>query len=241
MKIPVIIPAFEAEKTLSAVLRSLPAELCEPIVAFNGKTSTEAAAITDNYGVTHYQFAEQGKLPAIQKTLRRLGDAALQPLVILDADTVPLSPRRWVRHMTAALRPEEDMPASAAGPVIFHGRDIPTVCARTIRRSIQGLVSQDVRWYGPNMSIFLRDRATLGAVLSLGHKWPGEDKAIADTIIENGGRHRETPHPNALALTPLTPTMPSVWLWVSKGGLVARQAMIEDYRRRAAPGSHSYL
>jgi glycosyltransferase involved in cell wall biosynthesis len=64
MKTPVIIPAYNEEQNIHKLLRSLPSELVDPIVAVNGSTDN-TADIAESFGAKVYSLPEQGKLPAI--------------------------------------------------------------------------------------------------------------------------------------------------------------------------------
>jgi glycosyltransferase involved in cell wall biosynthesis len=114
-KIPVIIPAFNEEERIAATLASLPEEFVDPIVAVNG-TTDRTSEIVENFGVPVLETDEQGKLPAIQMTLKSLGERALSPLIILDADTRPLMPVLWQTLMNDYLTD-----ASHGGPVVVGG------------------------------------------------------------------------------------------------------------------------
>src|SRR6266568_4712325 len=96
VKTPVIIPAYNEERNIARLLSVLPADLVEPIVAVNGSTD-KTAEIAESFDVKVYDIPEQGKVPAIQYVLHHLGDRALDPLLVLDADNIPLFPRRWYK------------------------------------------------------------------------------------------------------------------------------------------------
>lgn len=241
-KTPVIIPAFQAESTLESVLGALPRGDCDPIIAFNGPTSPHALDIASSFGVQHFIGETRGKLPAIQETLRRLGDKAIQPCMVLDADTRPVFPKAWLRTMLAALHPETKTPVSISGLVVFDiGTRMPiTSLARTSSRLLKAYMNKAYGCYGPNVALHIQNKDVLSSILDLPHYWFGEDRAMADKIIEHGGSHQNVLHPLTLARTPLSLSHSSIWWRLIHGPDLARKQLVHSYEQRGPAGSTTY-
>ena len=211
MKTPVIIPAYNDEKNIGALLRTLPRDLVEPIVSVSGSTD-RTAAIAYNRGAKVMDNPELGKLPAIQRALRYLGDRALQPLIILDADAFPIFPKAWYSRMVGAMEDEVGRQSVVSGPVWFTPNEHSSYAAaatRSIYRlSETALSSGATRFSGeggarhnPNLGLHIFDKNLLDEVLALDHYWPGDDSAITEKVVnDNDGAYRQLVCPAAMVL-----------------------------------------
>ena len=133
MKTKVIIPAYNEAHTIRRTLDSLPADLTEPIVAVNGEDDG-TLAIAEQLGAEVLLSEEQGKIRAIQQALGYIGSsAALEPILLLDADTQPIFARRWHDGMVDRLQ-SDDRPTSIGGPVIFTGKPAHEAVLRSVYR-----------------------------------------------------------------------------------------------------------
>lgn len=247
MKTPVIIPAFNEERRLERTLHYLPDSVA-PIIAINGSDDLSnylTAAIAEQFGAEVQIIPEQGKLPAIQKVLRGLGDRALEPLLILDADTRPLFPKHWHSHMLHDLS-TEGVPQVVGGPVWFTGRPIGESAIRSVWRAGRALASahdtslERVGQCGPNMGIKLEKNHVLKAILDLEHTWPGEDIALTQAVIDNGGDFHQPVHPFACTTTPTSLSFVSLSQRLRIGRDESRKIISERYAARGAPGSKPY-
>jgi len=248
MKTPVIIPAFKEERVIGQTLASLPGSLVDPYVVVNGSTD-RTAEIADSYGATVINLEAQGKLPAIQHTLRILGNRALEPLIILDADTRPLMPKRWhdamLKHLIGT---EPEIPAALGGPVWFKDGGLLNATAhsllqlRRVKRDVKSRTAESgVVQAGPNMGLYIQNEALLEQILELPHEWPGEDKAIIEKVISNSGKYIQPLQPSIYALTRMREAFPTIAerLRISREETVRR--INEHYIQRAAPGSRPHL
>lgn len=249
MKTPVIVPAYNEERHIGTVLSKLPANKVEPIIAINGSTDS-TYKIAENFGVQIINLPEQGKLPAVQYTLRLLGERALQPLLILDGDTYPLFPNAWHDAMCKQLTKttvDTKRPITTGGLVWHTEANMLHSLLKIISATKKATKVHEVpnmRYsgiYGPNMGIYLRNNDTLRAVLDLPHYWPGEDIAIANTAIEHGGLHKPVVSFRALAVSPLSVSAVSLTDYLRGGAAKSCQDGVADYISRGAVGSQPYL
>src|SRR6478609_2439605 len=72
----------------------------------NGCTD-DTRAVVDECNVRFESYDQRGKLPAIQATLKKMGMAALEPMLLLDGDTTPIFPHSWHDAMMSILSKEE--------------------------------------------------------------------------------------------------------------------------------------
>src|ERR1700694_2186831 len=121
MPVPVIIPARNEAEHIGASLEALSRQTysVDPFVVVNG-CNDETPDIARSMGAMVLE-SKEGKMPAIQEALHYLGKRALSSLIILDADTKPLS-RNWSDRMVRTMQglPTEK-PAVIWGPYLFHG------------------------------------------------------------------------------------------------------------------------
>ena len=250
MKTPVIIAAYNEEKRISETLRSLPADLTEPIVAVNGSTDA-TAEIARSFGVQVLELEEQGKLPAIQSALGSLGQRALEPLMILDADTVPVNPVKWHRIMTKQLNARGDVPMMTSGPVWFtseYGAHIGPA-ARSLFRVAQAAATRTIAantglkggQYGPNQGMRIQRPEILDSVMALGHYWPLDDVALTETVADTEqGSFKQLVHKDAFAYTPESLSFPPLSFYLKNGMKKAVDATVQAYADRGAKGSQPY-
>lgn len=239
MKTTIIIPAFNEEKYIAETLNSLPGDLVDPIVAVNG-SSDKTAEIAESLGAKVMDFEQQGKLPAVQNVLRHLGNRALKPLVILDADTHPVMPRRWHNAMIKLLTTEEATPAVIGGPVWFSETDMTSNSIRwllRLRASIKTTRDSRIWQAGPNMGLYIQNKATLERILELPHYWPGEDQAIIREILRSPGTYKQPFNPALHTVTRIHAGMPSIRERLQIGRPAYNDRVTENYLSRAAPGS----
>src|ERR1035441_5227722 len=231
MKTVVIIPAFNEENYIAQTLGSLPGDLVEPIVAVNG-SSDNTANIAESFGATVMNFEQQGKLPAIQKVLRHLGKRAIDPLMILDADTHPVMPRRWPNTMIKLLTAEVKTPAVIGGPVWLSETDITSNSVRwllRLRAAIRTTRDSRIGQAGPNMGLYIQNDATLEKILALPHYWPGEDRAIVGEILSSSGTYQQPFNPALHVVTRVHAGMPSIIERLQIGKEEYGDRFIENY------------
>lgn len=244
MRTPVIIPAYNEADRIQAALSNLPQDETYPIVAVNG-SSDNTAEIARSFGAQTHVVDEQGKMPAIQSVLRSLGEQALEPIIILDADTRPIFPRHWRSGLVALLSATKD-PAVVGGPIIYTGQPRGEALLRTAYRAARAAkfsgdttISRSVQ-FGPNMAIKLASDTVLKAVQGLPNYWPSEDKALAQTIIDHGGTYTGSVDPRLLTLTPTSISAISLTDRIKLGAAETKRVVEQRYIERAAPASMPY-
>lgn len=241
MKTPVLIPARNEAEHIGRTLKGLPTDV-EPIVIPNGCTD-ETETIVEQIGATIIRSSSEGKLPSIQAGLQYLGKGALEPLIILDADTVPLFPRQWLTHMLkAASSAGEEQPTVVSGAVIYVGINPILAAWRNAghwRNLIRTRSEQDQGVTGGNMLLSLQDPEALDHILALPNYWPRDDTAIRDAILSEKGRSVKSLHPATTALT-AGDRFPSLCERLRIGHDQTWKGILQTYLDEAPPGSLPY-
>jgi len=249
MKTPVIVPAYNEANYLGKVLTRLPADRVEPIVANNGSTDA-TGRIAELFGARVITMPEQGKLPAVQHSLKQLGKRALGPVLILDGDTYPLFPAAWhdtMREQLIGMFADTKRPVTTGGLVWYTEANVLhsfLKLASATKKATKVHRVPNMRYsgvYGPNMGIHLRSNDTLDAVLDLPHYWPGEDIAIANTAISRGGVHKAIVGIRALAVSPMSVSAVSLLDYLRGGAKKSCEDGVADYISRGAAGSQPYI
>ena len=246
MKTPVMIPAYNESSRIGRTLECLPADLVEPIVVVNG-SSDDTAEIARGFGVKVIETERQGKMPAIQLGLREMGARALEPFILLDADTKPVAPRLWSSVLLRALQPDIAEPKAISAPVYFtKNPDDPksshaSAFVRSAYRQIHGAAARVIpgaapAYYGPNQAYKLQNSETLESVLALDHIWPEEDVAMTNVIIEHGGSFTQSIDNRAIVTSPESAAFAPFLDYVFHPSEV-HAAVAEAYRRNAPPDS----
>lgn len=250
MKTPIIIAAYNEEKRIAETLRSLPASVTEPIVAVNGTTDA-TADIARSFGAKVYDFEEQGKLPAIQKVLGLLGHRALEPLLMLDADTRPIYPTKWYEAMMKQLYANGTDAMIASAPVWFtseRGKNASTT-ARSLFRVTQAALTRKSAMstglgggqYGANQGLRIERQEILDRVMALGHYWPMEDVALAEAIADNeNSSFVQLINRDVFAYTPESDSFPPISYYFKHGMRKAVDYTIKTYVDRGAAGSQPF-
>jgi glycosyltransferase involved in cell wall biosynthesis len=206
MRIPTLIAARNEENHIGRTLDVLSRQSygVEPIVVVNG--SNDGTADIARANGAQVLESPEGKVPALQEGLRYLARRALEPVLILDADSRPLS-KRWSTRMSEQLRSsEEQQPSMVWGPYVFNGEINPVLGAFFSATSMQ------VSWAdrhkdkprtirGGNTGLYMKKYELLEELLSLDNYWPREDVAIFDTMKEYGANHGVVLNPEAWVLT----------------------------------------
>ena len=190
-RLPVIIAAKDEERFIGRALERLDRGTTVPFVVTNG-SSDRTAEIARGFGARVEELPESGKLPAIQYAMRELGHEALGPVLFMDADSLPFSPKRWASEMMKGMN-DDKRAAVVAGTIAFNDGS-PIVSAlrsfkevhRTWRIAMSGEAPIDAV-YGANMGLRLNTEERLEKILELPHIWPGEDRCIASMVQRWGG------------------------------------------------------
>lgn len=239
MPTPVIIPAHNEANFLDRTLGHMPKD-CDPIVIANGCTD-RTPAITRSFGATLIELSDKSKTRAFQQGLRHLGRRATEPMLLLDADTYPLS-RHWPQAMCASFE-SAGSPQCAVGPVVYTGGVSRAAnIVRTAKRYLinsRAYLQGTTRPCGQNMALRL-DEKTLEAMLGMDDYWPGEDVAIRDIVINNGGTEHGILNPLALVLTDSARAKGLIHR-LREGRAETKREMYGSYIEDAPPGSIPYV
>jgi hypothetical protein len=242
MKTPVLIAARNEAAHIAKTLEALPVTV-EPIVIPNGCVDN-TAEIAARAGATIVKGSPEGKMPALQHGLHHLGDRALEPLIILDADSYPLFPKRWPLPLLAGReRLDTQEPAVVVGPYVFNDIDFVSSAWRNLGHWRQYIKKarhdQNHGAAGCNSLIDLKRASVLRAIMDLPNIWPREDVAIKDTILEQGGNFGKSVHPLAIVAT-RGDRFPGWLKRIRLGRAVSQQGIRQSYLDEAAPGSVPY-
>ena len=249
MKTTVMIPAFNEERNIAKTLESLPADLVSPLVVVNG-SNDRTAEIARSFGAEVLETERQGKMPAIQFALKEMGARALDPMLLIDADTRPVFPRMWAKVMTASLHPETSQPVEISAPVWFTRNELDpkstafSAAARSLYRQVHGGIARihpnaNPAYYGPNQGLKIATDEALEAVLSVGHFWPKEDVATADAIRENGGTFTQLIDPRVISTSPESAAFAPLIDYIKRPSEVD-QSVADAYRKDAPKDSSAY-
>lgn len=204
MNTPVLIAARNEAENIGRTLKCLPRNI-EPIVLANG-CEDNTVNIARDFGVRVHELDQPGKLPALQQGMKLLGNRALEPFVTLDADTRPLVAQRWINALRVS-RDElpKDKPAVVIGGLLLKTKNPVSAAlhsaAHARRHFIYSTDPDNGTFSGANMLLNLHDDETLERVLAMPHIWPGEDVALKDVVVDQGGKSLKTLKPCSLAIT----------------------------------------
>lgn len=241
MKAPILIAACNEEAYIGQTLGRFDAHATELHVIVNGSedaTAEEARRFTPHV----YELEDMGKLPAIQYGLRKLGKRAMEPLLFLDADSYPVSPRGWERTMTKAV--QGNLPAVASGLIGFRDAEgFGDSAVRSGRRVQQALVSRKLAdlnsTFGANMALNIATEEMLERILSMEHTWPGEDRYLTSLVRANG-KFTQLVNPASLVFTSAR-WLPSLRHRLEVGQQAAGDLVKQTYADRRAPGVTHYF
>lgn len=244
MKTKVIIPAYNEGTRLKHTLDSLPRHLVDPIVAING-SNDNTAEIAGNFGAEVHITTERGKMLAIQEVLHSLGDYALNPLLILDADTMPVFPTRWHNGMLTLLTHQEK-PTIIGGPVWYKGKPLGEALLRTAYRAGRAVlykndteIERSVQ-FGPNMALKIQTDALLDEFMNIPNYWPGEDRAMTQTVLDQDGIYLRPVSVDLITTTPTSISAISLKDRLQLGAEESSHEVEQRYIERGNPDSEPY-
>jgi glycosyltransferase involved in cell wall biosynthesis len=239
-RVPALIPAFEEQDYIGATLAAIDTRSVEPIVIVNGQNQGKTIDIVRNFadaGVTLLESAVQGQLPALQYGMSWLGERALDPVLLLDADSRPLRPKHWARAMTKDM--PRDKPSVVAGPFAFEGGKSSDMVLRNIREYLLALKAQAThqpRVYGRNMALHLYDDDTLAAFMDLPHVWLHNDQMMANNVVSHDGDAIQAFGLNSTVITSARYKRTLLQILV-RGKEWSNAQIIQSYRDRKAPSA----
>lgn len=237
MSTPVLIPARnEAEyisQTLSTLTRST-----EPIVISNGSLDA-TADIARTFGVTVIENDVEGKFVAIQSGLRYLGRRATDPVLILDADSRPVS-NKWPDVMRKALEDNPGIPILAGGPVYFTDHIDPlSGLFYSLKPVLEARSKGETHIRGANMLLHIATSSLLNQILSMPNYWQGEEAALSDVFTEAGGQVKQVLGIKASVVTDGS-RLTSLWTRVRFGADYTHRHFVDSYLKDAPPSAISY-
>jgi hypothetical protein len=191
MSFPVLIPARNEAAHIAKTLHVLPPE-AEPIVIPNGCDEDDITPeIAEEFGATVLEGSPRGKMRAIQFGMQHLGERALEPFMVLDGDTRPLRPEKWLGAMTQTRTElDHDRPAVVTGSYRYEGLHPVTLVMLNAVVRLNNRVNHQKPGYamsGANMLLHLKDQATVHSILELPNIWPLADQAIRAVALNHGG------------------------------------------------------
>lgn len=206
METPVLIPARNEEAHIGKTLDTLSRQYSKvrPIVIVNGSTDRTADIAADKSATL--LESQEGVIPAIQEGLRSLGKTALDAVIVLDADTRPVSKRWSERHVTEANLLSINRPNISWGQVVFRD-DINSIIGAVFSATAMKVAWADRHKIHPrtirggNMALRIHNEELLDELLSLPSYWPRSDLAIYDTFLKHDAEKKVLFHPESWAYT----------------------------------------
>lgn len=242
MSVPVIIPARNEAEHIATTLQALPPDV-EPYVVPNG-CKDETATIAESCGAVVLHGSTEGKIPALQFAIQHLGERALEPFLMLDADSHPRFPNRWLQAMWDA-RETLDMsrPAVVTGPYLFEGHDPITSTIRNLskRWDLRSLHKDpESSMSAANMLFDLQEEIVVARILALPNIWRAEDKAIRDQVRLSGGHLAHTINRHARVVTDATDRHLNLFQELMLSASANHRRLEASYTADAPPGSMTY-
>lgn len=207
--LPVIIPAHNEERDIPSTLLALARSEIEvmPIVMDNG-SSDHTADFARQMGAKTITESEPSKMRATQLGLEYAKSLGHKRVLFTDADTLP--GKKWAAAMYG-LSQDIDLNSGGllAGPVFFdHGPSLATDGIRTLNGYLRD-VSRKMSTTklpltrGANYLLTLDHEGLLyeGLQRLPANLFPGEDLAIRDTVVQNGGKVVSTLRPETFVYT----------------------------------------
>jgi hypothetical protein len=91
------------------------------------------------------------------------------------------------------------------------------------------------------MGLNLKSEAVLDEILELPHLWPGEDRAIVDTVISNDGEYLQPITLGAMTVTDFSNSYPTMLRRLMMSSGTCGEQIQAAYLERGAPGSVPYV
>jgi glycosyltransferase involved in cell wall biosynthesis len=208
--IPVLIAAHNEEQTLPFSLTAL-ARQTRPVhpLVINNASEDATAQVAEMFGAEVIDEPHAGKVRALQTGIAHVLEGAGVTggaILFTDADTVPVA--GWAHTMSAAVAGRPD--TMATGLRIFHGAEnaqqlgingIRTVYA-AIKSAARELKNAPPVAAGHNMALTSSLSETLlESLMLLPNYFPGQDAAMRDKVIENGGTVKSLFTPEGIVFT----------------------------------------
>lgn len=249
MKTPVLIAARNEQAGIARLLTHLPADTVEPVVIANGCID-DTASVAREFGATVIEREMPGKMPALQHGLRYVAASrsiAHTSILFTDADSWPVTSRAWISTMRSSLEgtgADPGQPRLTVGPLVYRlGAGFPSNVARTVLNSVRQTLSLGgvgiASWPGANMGLYLTDPYQHEAIQDIPHYWPGEDRAIRDTVVSLGGIALFCPHP-ALSVYTESRYAQNFFQQFAHPKPERRRRSLAHYQMRAAEGARPY-
>jgi hypothetical protein len=202
MATPVLIPARQEAEHIGRTLEALPRDV-EPIVIPNGPEDA-TVRIAVEAGATVLSGSREGKIRALQHGVSYLGERAIEPFFILDADTRPFMPGRWVGNMLDSRgQMDTTKPGVIMSPYVFSGIDPLSMAWRNLGHWKWFIRTFHDPNHGAtgNMLLDLHTRAARDDFMDLPNVWPKDDVAVRDLVLGHGGNVGKSFTPTALLVT----------------------------------------
>lgn len=235
--LPVLIPARNEAAVIKRTLNSLPHQV-EPIVVANDCTDN-TVEIAEKFGATVIEQEKGGKLLALQSGLKHLGERALEPVLVLDADSRPIS-KRWHKTMERATQRQPAVPRLVGGLVCFtSGIDALSGLVYSFKPVIDAKRNGDSHIRGANLAMRITSQQLLDRILDLPNYWPGEEPALVESFRDYDGQIALTTNPMAMVATDGS-RLTSLSTRITRGGQYTHNHFVDSYQQDAAAGTVAY-
>ncbi len=237
-RVPVLIPARNEAKCISRTLESLPGSV-EPIVITNDCVDN-TAEIAGNLGATVIKSEHGGKLLALQSGLRHLGSRALDTVLIIDADSQPIS-KQWHKVMERACSGSRSSSPRLVGGLVYFTRGIDPLSGLvySLKPVTDANRNGQAHIRGANIAARIDNVDLLDQILELPNYWPGEESALVNTFKEYDAEVIQSLDPRAVVVTDGS-RLTSIATRFIRGGQYTRQHFAGSYRLDASEGTLAY-
>lgn len=237
-RLPVLIPARNEADCIARTLESLPVDV-EPIIITNNCTD-DTTKVAEGFGVTVLKNDEAGKLPALQTGLKYLGSRALNTVLLLDADSQPVT-RRWASLMEHASLGNGSSTPKLAGGLVYFARNIDPVSGLiySLKPVLDANRTGKAHIRGANIAMTISDSDLLDRILDLPNYWPGVEPAIVDTFENFGGEVAQLFDIRAMVTTDGS-RLTTLLTRFRHGGQYTHNHFVDSYQVDAPAGSIAY-
>ncbi len=206
--VPVLIAARNEAHDLPATLLSLAHSRVSvsPVVIENG-SEDDTARYAEEMGALVLRSELPAKMAALQLGVSYVAGNRSDANEVLFTDADTLVGPDWVAAMKERLgTTAADSAIATAGCIFTHGEKLSVDTARSLniltKRVLSQVLKKDTFANGNNMAIRFGDNETIDAYNSLDPLlFVGEEKAITDIVVANGGKIEQTMHPASIVAT----------------------------------------
>lgn len=203
--------------------------------------------IANSFGVTTLEVESRGKMHAIQAGVGFLGARAVtEPFILLDADSYPVFPNKWVNALQCARvdHIDGDVPAVVVGSFVYrNGAGLVSNTVRSAAHAYKHFKWRDQQYgdgfYGRNMLFDLQSPELRDDIMAMRNYWPGEDEALKDKVLQYGGGVYKSSDVAGLVSTDAS-RVPSIFARIKMGKKGIAEYFVDTYHQDKPDDAVSY-